>query len=246
VFLVGCGSSKSTNGGSGTLTPGLYQGTGTGNGGGGQVGILITSSNQVYAIYSQSTSSITPIGGWLTATLSSSSSSASGTVTDFQNPGTNVVSGTLSVSESGNTLTGTLTEGSSNVSVSATAVSGYTFNTAAQISTLSGNPWAVSFLDGSTATLSVSSTGALSGTANGGCVMTGTLSPDSSNDNFFDLTLTFGGSPCALGTDTVTGLAVVSTQNGTAVLSAAGANSGNTAGTAFIGSPAASGSTLRK
>jgi hypothetical protein len=44
--------------------------------------------------------------------------------------------------------------------------------------------------------------------ASSGCSFSGTISPDSSNKNFFDVSLTFGASPCLFPNQTATGVGV--------------------------------------
>jgi hypothetical protein len=62
-------------------------------------------------------------------------------------------------------------------------------------------------LDGMTTTITISSTGSVTGSSSG-CSFTGTVVTDSSKKNFYDVSLTFGGSPCALPNQTANGVGV--------------------------------------
>jgi hypothetical protein len=58
-----------------------------------------------------------------------------------------------------------------------------------------------------TTTVTISSGGSLTGSSSG-CSFTGTIAPDSSNTNFYDVSLTFGGTPCAFPNQTANGIGV--------------------------------------
>jgi len=64
--------------------------------------------------------------------------------------------------------------------------------------------------DHHTVTMTVDSTGTLSGHATDGCTVTGTLSPRATG-NVFHTSVTFGGGACRQGTETLTGVALYDT-----------------------------------
>ena len=68
----------------------------------------------------------------------------------------------------------------------------------------------------------------------GGCSFTGTITPDGSNKNFFDVSLTFGVSPCLMPNQKATGIAVnYLLSDGMTNQFLAGVSSGNSMGMVF-------------
>ncbi|ABF41735.1 hypothetical protein Acid345_2734 [Candidatus Koribacter versatilis Ellin345] len=241
AFLTGCGlnhsnnTSGSGNNGSGTLSSGVFQGAiATGSGSNGAI-ILVTPDGQFWSVSSQTTSALTPLQGFTSSQLAASGLNYSGPASVFSSPGTSSTSGTVTInSASSSNLSGTISQGSTNDSFSSNALTGFNFNTGATIATLSANSWKATFLDNDTATLTVDSSGNISGASTAGCAISGSVTPDKSGSNFFDLTLTFGAAPCSLPSTTVTGFAVNAGTGSSAVFVGAGSNSGNTMGSAFI------------
>jgi hypothetical protein len=86
--------------------------------------------------------------------------------------------------------------------------------------------------DNHTVTVTVDSTGTLSGHSSDGCTFAGTLSPRAKG-NVFNATVTFGGGACSNGTETVTGVAFY--EAATQRLFSAGLNGMRTNGFIFIG-----------
>lgn len=83
----------------------------------------------------------------------------------------------------------------------------YNYKTAATISAIAGS-WNAILLSGETVSLNISDTGAIGGVSSWGCSYTGSVLPRASGKNVFNLTLSFGGSPCALPNQTASGLAI--------------------------------------
>lgn len=82
------------------------------------------------------------------------------------------------------------------------------------------------------ASLSISSTGAISGRGGSGCALSGSASPRSQG-NVFNITLGFGPAPCRLANESFTGMAYYDTA--TRALTAVATSSGRTEGVLFVG-----------
>jgi hypothetical protein len=110
---------------------------------------------------------------------------------------------------------------------------GAMFDGAASLSTISGT-WAGTLLDGMTTTVTISSSGSVAGSGSG-CSFTGTVAPDSLN-NFFNVSFTFGGSPCAFPNQTAAGVGIdYSLSDGITRRLLTALTVGTSAGTAFAG-----------
>jgi len=174
----------------------------------------------------------------ITGQGTTNSSGYTASVTDFFYTGS-VKSGTFSASDfTGASLDGTLAEDGTVTTFTGTSVLGSvwdygtTFQTTASLSSISGT-WTGTLLDGIMTTVTISSTGSVTGSSSG-CSFTGTVMPDSSKENFFDVSLTFGGSPCAFPNQTANGIGVeyLLSDGVTNQLLVAG-TVGNSAGTVF-------------
>lgn len=235
LMLIGCGANYNSNasGGGGSGSGGSGSG-GSGSGSGGGVsqstaslndgvysGIassgdtfwaMILPNNAVYGIYATANGSQLLLDGMIFGQGTMNSSTYTASVTDLPYAGS-VKSGTFSASGfSGASMDGTLTEGGTVTTVDAVSVMGSIwdygaiFQSPALLSAISGS-WTGTLLDGMTTTVTISSTGGLTGSSSG-CSFTGTIVPDSSKTNFFDVSLSFGGSPCAFPNQTATGIGV--------------------------------------
>lgn len=106
------------------------------------------------------------------------------------------VSGSLA----GNTfsLTGSTGAGAATVNGSRSpADASYNYDTAAQLGDIQGS-WSGAFSTGDTGVVTVQANGSFSSTTSAGCSFTGTATPRASGKNVFNVTLTFGASPCLL------------------------------------------------
>lgn len=84
----------------------------------------------------------------------------------------------------------------------------YDYASAANINDIAGS-WALSTIDGAGANMIISTNGTFTATATGNsCSYSGTISPRPSGKNVFDITLTYGGAPCALPNLSISGIAV--------------------------------------
>ena len=223
LMLISCGanynSSVSSGSGSGStgggsqsnvnLNDGVYSGVASS---GDTFWAMILPNDKVYGIYATANGNQLLLDGMIVGQGTMNSSSYTASVTDIPYTGS-VKSGTFSASNfSGGSMDGTLTEGGTVTTFYAPSVMGSiwdygaTFQSPALLSAISGS-WTGTLLDGMTTTVTISSTGGVTGSSSG-CSFTGTIVPDSSKTNFFDVSLTFGGSPCAFPNQTATGIGV--------------------------------------
>jgi len=86
--------------------------------------------------------------------------------------------------------------------------SSYNYNTPARLTAIANN-WSGGLLDGGTASITIAANGAISGTSALGCKLTGTASANASGKNFFDVSITYGGAPCAAANQTETGVGFI-------------------------------------
>lgn len=202
---------------------------------------IVLPNDSFYAIYGTVAGDTLLIQGLVYGTGKESGTSITGTMTDFEYPGTPIGTASLSGTfAAGSSLSGSLTEGGLNETFSGSVppTSQFNYNTAAQSSTITGS-WNGSLMDGESASIVIDGSGNVTGISSLGCSFTGTAKPDGSGKNFYDVTLTFGASPCVAAGQTATGVGVVETlSDGTLQLLAGLSNSGNTLATVYVGNPA--------
>jgi hypothetical protein len=251
LMLISCGASYNSNvsggGGSGSGSAGggsqvnsngvegVYSGIASS---GYTFWTIILPSNQLYGIYATVHGNQLLLDGMITGQGTANSNGYTASVTDFFYTGS-VTSGTFGASDfTGASLDGTLTEGGTVTTFYAPSVMGSiwdygtTFTTPASLSSISGT-WTGTLLDGMTTIVTISSAGSVTGSSSG-CSFTGTAVPDSSKTNFYDVSLTFGGSPCAFPNQTANGVGVeyLLSDNVTSQFLVA-VTVGNSAGTVF-------------
>jgi hypothetical protein len=213
LILSGCGSSYSggNNGGGGGGTnysgdaQGVYSGTSSN---GYTFETIVLPNDKFYAVYGTNSGNTFIVYGIITGQGTSGSSSYTASINDFFYNGA-VNTGTISATYvAGTSVSGTVTEAGTTTSFSGTALSAsnFNFNSAASVGAIAGT-WSGNLLDGISTTVTINSNGTVSGSSSG-CSFTGTVSADSSNKNFYDVSLTFGGSPCAFPNQTATGIGV--------------------------------------
>jgi hypothetical protein len=227
----GLSLSSSSNSSSSTSPSGVWQGASSS---GYTVDLLVLPNGHFYTVFGNTTTSggLT-VSGFDVGTATVSSGNVTATLNEYIANGQSVT-GNLTAAFSANTsLIGLVTYSNNYYSTfSLTPLLSLNFNTAASLSNVSGS-WSGTFLTGATGTASISSAGVLTGTSSG-CSYTGTVTPDSSGMNFFDVTVTFGASPCLLPNQTVSGAAIAySTTTGKTQLIVTVTNSANTLGTLF-------------
>ncbi len=248
LILIGCGASNNSNvsggsgnngGGSGVNSTGGNQGIYSGMASSGDTyWAIILPDDKLFGIYGTANGNQLLLDGMITGQGTENSSGYTASVTDFPYTGA-VKSGTFSATDfTGVSLNGTLAEDGTMTTFTGTSVLGSvwdygtTFQTPASLSSISGT-WTGTLLDGMTTTVTISSTGSVTGSSSG-CSFTGTAVPDSSRTNFFDVSLTFGGSPCTFPNQTANGIGVeyLLSDGVTNQLLVAG-TVGNSAGTVF-------------
>jgi hypothetical protein len=151
-------------------------------------------------------------------------------------PNGQVSSGTLTATDvPAQSINGTIVQNGASVTFTGTALqmASFNFNTPASVSSVSG-AWNGALLDGMTTAVNINSNGAVSGSSSG-CSFTGTISADSSGKNFYNVSITFGGSPCAFPNQTATGVGVYYLlPDGVTHQLLAGVTLGNSTGTVFF------------
>lgn len=243
IMAVGCGggtstSSNNNNGSNSQSTPGQAQGvySGTASDGGAFQSIILP-NDTYYAIYGTTTGNVFAISGMMTGQGASKSGNFTASVTDFNNAGSINTGSVTANYVVGSSINGTVVEGSNPaVTFSGTVMpsSSFNYNTAASLSNINGT-WSGTLLDGSTASVTINADGSFSGTDSSGCQFSGTLTPDSSGKNFFEVSLTFGASPCLLPNQSASGIAVnYLLSDGVTTQFLAGVASGTSFGTVFV------------
>ena len=212
LMLGGCGTSYSGNGGGGGgsgnyagQAQGVYSGTTTS---GYTFSTIVLPTDKFYAIYGTVSGNTLLLTGLVTGQGTSGNGTYTASVTDFTHTGA-ISSGNVSANYvAATSLNGTLTESGNAITFTGTAepASSFTYNTSASLSAIRGT-WTGTLLDGMSTTGTINSNGSVSGSSSG-CSFSGTVAPNSSNKNFFDVSLTFGPSPCSLPNQTATGIAV--------------------------------------
>jgi hypothetical protein len=212
LMSVGCGTSYSGNGGGGGgggnyagQAQGVYSGT---TSSGYTFSTIVLPTDKFYAIYGTVSGNTLLLTGLVTGQGTSGNGTYTASVTDFTHTGA-ISSGSVSATYvAAASLNGSLTESGNAITFTGTSepASSFTYNTSASLSAITGT-WTGTLLDGMTTTGTINSNGSVSGSSSG-CSFSGTVAPDSSNKNFFDVSLTFGPSPCSLPNQTATGIAV--------------------------------------
>jgi hypothetical protein len=200
---------------------------------------IVLPNDKFYALYGTTVGNVFIISGMVEGQGASGSSTYSApSVTDFYYTGS-PTNGSITASYvPGVSLRGTLTEPSSvppvtTFSGAAIPSSEFNYNTTASLSAISG-AWTGALLDNVAATVTINSNGSLSGSSSG-CSFSGTVVADSSNKNFFDVTLTYGGSPCLLPNQTASGIGVdYLLSDGVTSQLLAAVNTGTSAGNVFV------------
>jgi hypothetical protein len=199
VLTNGCGGgSNSSNanqqGGSSTVTAasqaqGVYEGQAqTGQ----SFETIILPNDQIWALYGSTSGGVFYVSGMLTGAGKSQSGSYTANVTDFYYTG-QTFSGSVSASYTPNSsIAGTYSEvGQVPLTFSGAVSQGFNYNAPASLSDVAGS-WTGAILDGSIATITVNPDATFSG-SDFGCNFTGTIKPDPSGKNFFDVSTTFSG-----------------------------------------------------
>lgn len=210
LSLVGCGG-----GGGGTSTTpsaeGVYSGTLTSNGTTGVFSSVVLEDSSLWAIYGVAgTGGSTLVQGFVAASGTFTNGTYSATGKDYGYTGA-VLNTTLNGTYSpGVSIAGTTNSGGTFSGTTAN-VTGYNYNTPAQVSTIVGS-WSGSSLFGNATSVSIVSSGAYTGTS-GTCAISGTLMPRASGKNIFNVTYTNGVTGCNIPNLSAQGIGIASTLN---------------------------------
>jgi hypothetical protein len=233
AMLVACGGGGSST--DNPITPvvkaeGAWQGT---TSTGYALNVLVLENNEVWAIFGTLINDFFTVYGFDRGTGIQSGSNLTGSGTEYSFDGS-AVRGAFSMNVvPGVSLNGTVT-GAQQVSISTTPLkTNYDYNSPANIATVAGT-WNGQLINGSATSVSISSTGIVSGT-NAGCSFVGTTTPRASGKNVFNVTLTFGRSPCVSPNQSVSGIGIAyPTAKGKTQLMVAVTDAANTSGTIFF------------
>lgn len=241
LLLVGCSNSNTGNSSSASSVSSSSQAQGVyvGSTAMGQAfdGIILP-NDQFYALYGTSSGNVLYICGLATGQGTSSNGSYSATETDFDycDGYLAIYSGNIAGTyAAGASISGSITENGRSEAFTGTApaTSLFSYNTAASLGSIAGS-WSGSLTDGETAYITIGASGSMSGVSSLGCTFSGTITPDSSDKNFFDISFTFGGSPCDLPNQGASGIAVdYLLSDGVTSQLLAAASSGNSFGIVF-------------
>lgn len=234
--LAGCGGG---GGGSGS-TPAVPKAEGAYSGAtsrGYDIGVVVLDDDTVWAYYS--------VGNLVYGFVHGVGASANNafsvpSIRDYYFPTVTTYSGSASGSYDPRvSIQGTLQyAGQTPMTFSATAAAlvGYSYDQPATSGAVAGTWSGAVGPTGETATVTIGATGALNAMTSSGCTFTGMASPRASGKNVYDVTITFGPSPCLLVNATVTGIGVITEPTvGVTQLLAAVVNPSRSSGFAFVG-----------
>lgn len=236
IFTACGGGHSNVNGSGSSATPGQAQGVfkGTTSTRADFYSIILP-NDRLYAVYGSIAGNVLYVNRMMTGQGASSNGKYSGNVTDFNYNG---VISTASVSATyvaGTSISGTVTENGSTMSFNAAAFpsSDFNYGNTATLTDITGT-WTGTTLDGTTAIVTISSTGSFVG-SNAGCSFSGIVTPDTSGKNFFNASVRYGASPCRFANQTQSGIAVdYLLADGVTRQLVAGVAYGTTSGNVFI------------
>ena len=236
ILLAACGGGGSSDTPTGSAE-GIYDGALAGSTSS-AFQMLVLENDEVWTMYGTQTATAFLVAGFLQGQGQSNNGTyTSSNLRDFGfNP---ALSGTATATynSSSKTISGTATFPRAAVGFRGGPISGslYNYNTAATVSTVAGS-WALTSLSGEGVTVNVASGGTYTASSSLGCSFTGTLVPRASGKNVFNVSFSFGPSPCALPNQAASGIAVAyPLANGRTQLIVAGTNAARTIGTAAFG-----------
>src|ERR1700730_15103513 len=213
LMLVGCGitgGSKQNGGGNNSFAgqaQGVYSGT---TSSGYFFESIVLPNDKFYEIYGTLMGNLYSVSGMVIGQGASGNGTYTADVNELLYTGQTFSDSLIATDVPDSNLGGTLIQVGkvSGVSFTGTALpaSSFNYNAPASVADISGS-WTGTQLDGTSTTVSISSSGTVNGSASG-CPFTGSVAADPSNKNFFDVSVTFGGSPCAFLNQTASGVAV--------------------------------------
>lgn len=130
-------------------------------------------------------------------------------------------------------LQGVVTPQAGGAPVTFTAAYDASYETPATAAAVSG-VWRGRLANGETYTINVGASGAFTGAGSSGCTFSGSIAPRPSGKAVYNVSVTFNGGVCLLGTQTITGIAVVAGSGASQALYAAALNSTRSSGFVLI------------
>ena len=237
LTLVGCGGGGGSSPPPGPSAEGVYGGTLTGSTSS-NFQMLVLENDEFWAMYGTQTSSLFFVAGFLQGTgVSNNGTYTSSNVRDFGFNPARAGTANATYNATAKTITGSVAASAGTVTLNGGPIAGslYNYNTPALLSSVSGS-WALTALTGEGVSLNISAAGAFTANSSLGCAFSGTMVPRPSGKNIFNVSLTFGPSPCVLAGQPASGIAIVyPLATGRAQLIFAGTNTGRTIGTAAFG-----------
>ncbi len=214
LLIDGCGNSG--GGASQTPVPGGAQGFYSGTTSSGLAFTAIVLPNdKFFAVYGTPNGPALQVSGAIGGQGTSLSTTYTANLIDSSNMGGNIVTfigGTLTATYvAGTSISGTIDENGTETTFTGTAVSNADLNwdTAASNNNVQGGTWVGNLVEGQITSLTITGSTFSGGSNNSGCMFTGTILPDSSGKNFFDVAITFGAVACDLPNQTAHGVAVL-------------------------------------
>ena len=241
ILAVGCGTSSnyggSSNAGSGRTNytgeaQGVYSGTASS---GYSFSTIVLPNDKLYGIYGTTTGNLFYVYGMVAGQGTSGNGTFTGQLTDYFYTGQTFTDSLTATDVPGSSVSGSFTENGMPITFNGTALAttSFNYNTVASVSGISGT-WTGTLLDGTASTVTINSDGTVSG-SNLGCSFSGTVAADISGKNFYNVSLTFGASPCLFPNQTATGVGVYYLlSDGATHQLLAGVTYGNSAGTVFF------------
>lgn len=130
-------------------------------------------------------------------------------------------------------LQGVVTPQAGGAPVTFTAAYDATYETPATLAAVAG-VWRGRLASGETYTINVGASGAFTGAGSSGCTFSGSIAPRASGKAVYDVSITFNGGVCLLGTQTITGIAAVAGSGTAQVMYAAALNATRSSGFVLI------------
>lgn len=168
------------------------------------INVLVLENNEMWAIFGTVFNDVFTVYGFDRGVGAQSGSTFSGLGTEYSYTGSAARGSFTATVTPGVSLNGSVTAIQTVSFATRPMRSSYNYNAPATLATVSGL-WSGRLLDGSAASISVTSGGSVTGTS-GGCSFTGAAAPRPSGKNVFNVTLNFGRSPCVLANQTVSGI----------------------------------------
>lgn len=220
LALTACGGGGSSTAPATAVTNAVVEGGWSGTSSSGYtLNTLVLENGSTYVMFGTVSGTTFSIVGFDEATVAVSGNSISGAVREYLYNGTTATGNMTGTATTGTSIAGSTTPtggAATTFNLTPIATSTYNYGSAANISDVAGS-WTGSLLNGTAASITIASgTGSIADT-NLGCSFTGTATPRSSGKNVFNVSLTFGASPCALPGQTATGIAIDYAISGTAL-----------------------------